>query len=321
MKKMVFSLITTSLVIVLILVACCTPNNTPEIQAHPAKIIGLVPVRNEALIIEQCLRGLAPYVDEIIILNDASEDDTLDIIYRVGPSCKVSHVLNKPVWNRNESFDRNMLLIEGRKRGGTHFIVIDADEMFTANCLDDGFLRNAILALQPGDSLFMHWIRLWRDIDHFKSSDKEAKTMIFCDDGIAVYPDSLIHTPRIPRPLNGTKKGLGDPQTHGLLHFQSVNWRNMLIRQAWYQCFERIHFNNVDPKEIAAAYHRVTNENNIIVEPCPSYWFTYDFLDKKVFEQPEQWREQQIAAWVKQYGFDHFKDLSIWNINWSFTVS
>lgn len=320
MKKIVFSLITTSMLTVLMLVMCCTLN-TDSARVLPTKIIGLVPVRNEALVIEQCLRALALYVDEIIVLNDASEDDTLSIIQRVGPSCKVARLLNKDVWNRHESFDRNALLNEGRKRGGTHFIVIDADEMFTANCLDKNLLRNEIMALQPGDSLLMHWIRLWRDIDHFKASNAEVKTIIFCDDGVAKYPESIIHTPRVPPSLKGIKKDFGRYTTHGLLHFQSVNWRNMRIRQAWYQCFERVHFAFINAKEIASSYHRITDETSIIIQSCPPYWFAYDFFDRQAFEAPDTWREQQIAAWIQQYGFDYFKELPIWDIDWHFMAS
>ena len=72
----------------------------------------------------------------------------------------------------------------GREIGGTHFITLDADEMFSANCMTDNFLRKKILALQPGDHLVFHWIRLWRNpFQYRKDGGYVIKRIAFCDDG------------------------------------------------------------------------------------------------------------------------------------------
>ena len=151
------------------------------IPLHAAKIIGLVPVRNEELLVEQCLRGLALYTDSIIVLDNASEDRTLEIVRSLVDECSIERILYKKIWKRAESDDRNILLEVGRELGGTHFLVIDADELFTANCAHNDMLRNKILELQPGDLLFLHWIRLWKSVHTYRAKSIELKKFAFCD--------------------------------------------------------------------------------------------------------------------------------------------
>lgn len=83
-------------------------------------------------------------------------------------NAELRKIIQKKEWYRDEPGDRNRLLEAGREIGGTHFIVLDADEMFTANCLENNFLKNTILRLEPGDVLWMIWICLWRSIDQYR---------------------------------------------------------------------------------------------------------------------------------------------------------
>ncbi len=108
------------------------------------KIVGLVPVRNEARRITFCLRSLAMFTDSIIVLDDMSTDSTVDVVRSLSQDCKIERIITKSVWDRNETADRNALLSVGRSIGGTHFIVIDADEAFTANLADGDELRTQV---------------------------------------------------------------------------------------------------------------------------------------------------------------------------------
>jgi len=289
-------------------------------QLNAAKIIGLVAIRNEELLIEQCLRGLAAYTDSIIVFDDASEDRTIDIVQSLVSECTIEKILCKKKWHRTESDDRNLLLQEGRKLGGTHFIVIDADELFTANCANNNVLRNILLKLEPGDSIYCHWIRLWKNIHQFRATNIELKHFAFCDNGTAAYPTQFLHSSRTPEGLNGKHIDLGNYSMYGLLHFQAVNWRNMLLRQAWYQCLERIRCPKKDPQKIIQTYAHALNEHNLLLAQCPQEWFAYDFFDESVYYQPDSWREQQIEAWMKEYGTAYFKNLAIWDIDWHFEI-
>jgi hypothetical protein len=116
------------------------------------KIVGLVPVRNEARRITFCLRALALFTDSIVVLDDMSTDDTVDVVRSLSSDCKVERIITKSVWDRNETADRNALLSVGRSIGGTHFVVIDADEAFTANLADGDELRTQVIHRVGGHS-------------------------------------------------------------------------------------------------------------------------------------------------------------------------
>jgi len=134
----------------------------PLARSEP-RIVGLVPVRNEARRIAFCLRALAMFTDTIVVLDDDSGDSTLAVVNGLREECRIERVIAKDgAWLRNETHDRNLLLDAGRAIGGTHFVVLDADEAFTSNLLDGDELRSQIMQLAPGESIALHWIQLWK---------------------------------------------------------------------------------------------------------------------------------------------------------------
>ena len=299
-------------------------------QEKPKKIVALLPARNEELIIEQCLRALSKYADAIVYLDDASEDNTVAIVESLAKECRVERIIKKTVWYRDEPKDRNHLLQVGREIGGTHFIVLDADEMFTANCMKDNFLRNRILALQKGEMLQLNWVQLWRSVHTYRFDDSvwtgnnngswtgNYGGFIFCDDGISSYKSDFIHTTRMPNvPKCCCIDDYKDGYTYAVMHFQFVNWRNLLIKQAWYRCLEHIRTPQKSVHDINRRYAPSKDEVGLRLAPSPAIWFEgYDFFDAAVFDKPEQWRERQIIGWFEDYGRDYFAELDIWDIDW-----
>ncbi len=285
------------------------------------KIVGLVPGRNEQIQIAQCLRCLAQFTDAIVYLDDCSDDDTLKIVKSLRVECNIERIIEKKTWERDEPKDRNDLLNAGREIGGTHFIVLDADEVLTSNLLVNNVLREAILNLQAGDIIKLNWIQLWRSTEKYRF-DKSVwtynyKDFIFCDDGNCFYSSDFIHTSRCPGNLKGKVYTL-EGYDAGVLHFQFVNWRNLLIKQAWYRCLERIKNPDKDINEINQLYAPSKDERGIHLEPVRQEWFSYyKSFDKTIYMQPEHWRERQIIAWFNQYGKEFFKNLDIWDIDWN----
>jgi len=106
-----------------------------------SKIIGLLPARNEEGRIEFSIKALSRFTDAIVFLDDCSNDNTVQVVKHLSAECRIEEIIEKETWYRDEPGDRNRLLAAGRDLGGTHFIVIDADKAFTANCLDDSFFK------------------------------------------------------------------------------------------------------------------------------------------------------------------------------------
>lgn len=291
---------------------------------YGTKIVGLVPGRNEATFLAQHLRALSLFVDAIVYLDDASEDNSVAIAESIAAECKIEKIIKKDVWYRDEPGDRNRLLLEGRAIGGTHFIVLDMDEMITSNSLNNNYLRNQILSLEPGDRLHLLLIQLWRSISQFRTDEGPYTWVytgfIFCDDAKCYYESDFLHTSRIPNNLNGrirTLKRYDKDYIHGIMHFQFVNRRNLLIKQAWYRCLEHIRNPEKTIATINAIYAESKKENNLKLTPAPKSWFSnYKFFNPTIYDKPELWREIQILSWFATYGKDFFKELDIWDIDW-----
>lgn len=287
------------------------------IEAKQPKIIGLVPARNESRFLKQCLKSLALYTDAIVYLDDASEDNSLEIVESLAQECRVEGIIKKTVWHRDEPGDRNALLQMGRQLGGTHFIVLDADEMISANCFENNFLRNIILQLKPGERLMFAWLDLWRSAEFYRNDDSvynknHYHLFVFCDDGYSSYSSEFIHTTRVPG--YGTIYRM--PNTHVVLHFGYSNWSNFLIKLAWYKCMERIRLPHKTSQAINDGYAFCTDENGIRFSPVLSEWTAYPFYDPSIAKIPEMWRAKQVKEWFKEYGKEFFADLKIWDVDW-----
>ena len=263
----------------------------PAAKPEQKKIVGLIAARNEDNIIGQCVRLLSRFTDAIVYLDDCSTDNSLSIVRNLAAECHVERILTKTEWHRDEPGDRNRMLQAGREIGGTHFVVLDADEAFTSNLLADNKLRKLTLSMHSGDQLLLNWIALWRSTGQYRQ-DKSVwtnnyKPFVFCDDGQCSYSSEFIHTPRVPRNLKGQVLKL-EGYEYGLLHFQFVNRANLLLKQAWYRCLERIREPQKSVEKINARYAPSKDETNMHLEPSHLEWFShYPDFNHGVFDLPD----------------------------------
>lgn len=286
------------------------------------KIVALVPGHNDSRFLPNCFRALAKYADAIVYLDDASTDNSVEIAQALAEECHIEQIICKKEWIRHEATDRNILLQLGRVIGGTHFIVLDADEMFTGNCIENNMLRQHILNLKPGEQLFLAWIQLWRSTDVYRFDNSvwthNYKPFAFCDDSIALYGSRFINEARTPGTLEGTRWFM-EGYTYGVLHFQFVNFENLLQKQAWYRCIERVYDEKRSIKSINAEYLPSIDETGLQTRPCPSEWFAgYQFLDYQATKEKELWRQNNVMNWFVTYGLERFAGLDIWATEWPF---
>lgn len=244
------------------------------------KIVALVEMRNVDRALYGFLRSLEPVVDSIIVLDDHSTDrsraDIFEMCHIRGQrACKVEVMLNKTgPWVREELRDRELLLQMGRRIGGTHFVLLDYDEYFSANCVDSGRLRKQIGMLKPGESLFVPWVEIWKTphLHRVLPTDRDMnfltrrQTVIFADDGVVTYSlDSAnarvlgaqsgsIHALRCPRTIcprppkyrGAQTAAVSDPRVKlaakqcKLIEGRFLYLPNILLKSAWYEGLGRI---------------------------------------------------------------------------------
>ncbi len=271
-------------------------------------------VRNESAIIEQSLRALALYTNAIVVLDDASEDDTLEKIYALQEECKIERVITKKEWHRDEPGDRNALLKAGRAIGGTHFVVLDADEMFTATSKKYNHLRNLILKMHKGDSLHLNWMHLWGNFRNYRYQDLQKKAVIFRDDGRCLYRSNFIHTPRVPQNLEGGASLFIDNDDIAIMHFEAVSLDNLKIKYAWYKCLQKVRNPAVPAKELNDFYRGLLDKTNIKLHKVKFEWLDYSFFLVRPFTAERITECNQIKKWFHQYGADYFADLDLFSV-------
>jgi glycosyltransferase involved in cell wall biosynthesis len=287
------------------------------------KVISLLPVKNESWILRFSLKNFSLFSDEILILDDGSQDQLLELIKEfpkvsiIPFSIKEDHV--------DMSLRRNTLLTEGRIRGGTHFVCLDADEIFSQTTISTLF--KILPTLGKGETLLLPWIILGKDpkneILYFDTKDKKSyKDFIFCDDGISVYDKKFLSESRTPG-KDLLKKIIPFEEGY-VLHFIYIAGKRTQLKQAWYRASELIEgtrsarkinatyavtkspiFNN---KELLDEIY--TRENFYLIEEKAGYEFYIQALQKifskkgiLFFEPLDIWHIEELRnLFIKEVG-------------------
>lgn len=274
------------------------------------KVVSLLTAKNEDWVIENCLKSLVRVSDEIIAIDDNSIDKTKKILkdYNV----KIIEPYKQLNYGWNEYLNRQLLLNKGREIGGTHFIVLDADEAFSSNFKINA--KNIILSLQPGQKLNLQWLAVWKNSSQYLDDSKSIfsnnyKDFIFCDNG-QDYQEKFLHLPRTPITKNFIKKL--EIIDGAVLHYQFTDWKRFQLKQAWYRCSELIEFRNTED-EINKKYsitkdnnYHVTRINDLIQDSPPKI----DFLKN----EKDSWHFNEIINLFENFGPAYFEKLDIWNI-------
>lgn len=268
-----------------------------------------MPVKNEGWILETTLSNLSPFVDLIIVADQNSTDNTLDICNKY-PNVKI--IVNNNQGHSNKV--RWTLLEEARAVGGQNLIIcLDADELISKSTIEK--LKSEALRLGSGCSFSLHWIQLWKGYTEHRVDGEwknNYKTLAFYDDGTSKYNENFVindHTSRIPEVFLNKVNVLND---YPLLHFHFVAIKRSKIKQAWYKCSELI-----DGKKSARYINHKYSVSDGKTEPettqTPSIWTSeLNLPEVSKIDTEDNIRVSEIMKWFDTYGLDFFEPLDIW---------
>jgi len=285
-------------------------------------IICITPMKNEAWILEKFLSCASIWADHIIVLDQHSEDNSVEIA-RKFEKVKVLHN-DQPDFNDYHHW--KILLEETRKIHAQRKVIIsiDCDEFLSANSFETNewkfFTENA----KEGSLLVCNRVMV---SPNFEEYSKEPDFLIgFIDDGVSTIEDlsikKHIHNIRLPYPINNPDV-LYASQIK-LLHLNVVDYDRMLSKMRWYQCYERI-LNEKSTTTILDQYFiESTFEEfwlNRKVGIVNRIWF--EGYEKKgipmsMINKPSKYFywDEKILNYFHEHGTKKFARLNIWNFNW-----
>ena len=297
------------------------PRGEHDGTEETVKLVGLMPVRNEAWVLGLSLRAALLWVDEMLVLDHASTDGTREVVARVAaehPGRLRFLAETDPVWR--EASIRQRLLEAGREAGATHLCVIDADEVLTGNLLPSA--REAFAALAPGEGLWLPWLPLWRGLDRYRQdqpSPWDVMVLGFRDaPGLHYAPrlrDYDIHSRRV-RGASGERHPVADQRAGGVFHLAHSNWRRLQTKTAWYKMIEITRFPwRRSPAELDDWYSWDLKETGLDLRAVdPAWWLPYAPWLDEVELDGDCWYEAECRKLWSDHGPDTFAGLELWGV-------
>jgi glycosyltransferase involved in cell wall biosynthesis len=278
------------------------------------KVICLLPVRNEAWILESALENFSCFSDHIIVADQMSTDGSREI-YKKFP--KVIVIDNLESGHSNKV--RWTLLDEARKIPGNNLIFcIDADEFIPVSFFESKNFEQMKNNLKPGDVIAFPWIQLWKSTAKYQNSGvwkNVTKKIAFLDDRLMKYNEKFVlndHTNRIPESTDISSAVI--QANVPLLHLQFVPWERTQMKQAWYRCSELV-TGGKSARKINHQYASSLDTESPLFPVNPK-WLVGIVLPNNIENlAPAEWHYTEIKNWFSKYGIKYFEPLQIWHIS------
>jgi hypothetical protein len=284
------------------------------------KLIGLMPVRNEAWVLPFSGRALLTWADAIVFLDHASTDDTPAILAAIAEEAPDRVLILRepdPTWA--EMDHRQRMLEAGRDLGGTHFAIVDADEVLAAHLRER--VRVALPIMPQGFTLELPLLNCWRSLDTYRNDTASLfgsawTTLLFRDRtdlSWAPKADGYQHHNR--RPINAWP-GMRIPPMNrnegGLLHLQHASWRRLVAKHRLYKLQEVLRWPERSRALIDRMYNQALDEAGAKRHPVPPEWWAYPGLDRSMIDIAAQpWQELEVARLLAEHGEEMFEDLDL----------
>lgn len=262
------------------------------------KIVGLMMVKNEQWILNYSLPIAMLWVDELVILNHNSTDNTADILQQTTMDYPGRiHLLYSDVSDWPEMTLRQQTLDKGREVGGTHFAIIDGDEAITADVLPH--IKQLFLDLTPRHGLNLRMIPAWRSPTQYRIDPcvwtKGRINLGWCDyQRIAWVAKNGYHLhARLPSGVRGCTTPIS--VSGGVVHFEFADHERLKWKHRWYKLHEAVVYPDKPIDTIDQNYNQALDERGLITSPMQPQWRWYAH-ESNIYVGQEPWHVEACKS-------------------------
>ena len=279
------------------------------------KVAALIPFRNESRMLPCCLASLKGVADMVIGMDDHSSDHSGDLVRKAGGIVLETEGDFSGFSQGKEKVIRQALVDEARRRGATHFLCLDADEVMTAPFRKYG--RELMEALEPGHKLAMRLLTLWgsphlfRDGDYSKFHRIHRNIIVRDAPGLSSY-EGFLHMARTPGADTRDNVVKCPLEKGAILHFASEQLLPYQMKMAWYHCVELARRPD-EAERINRFYFRDWDETHLRLKEVPESWLDGIPVDD-LPPSPPSWQWTEMLRLFDEKGVEFFEPLEIWHV-------
>jgi hypothetical protein len=278
------------------------------------KIVALMVLRNESWVIGASLRACLKWADAAAILLDRCTDSTVDIVREIAKETDreilVSETDDAEHWDEMHHRQRN--LEDARGMGGTHFAIVDADEILTHNNL--GNVRGWFAGLAPGEVLDVPMIAPWKSLDVYSPHTRGVITLGFRDmPGMGWAPRGEEQYHHHNRPPHGMTARRSVECEGGVFHLQWAAWNRMIGKHRHYMMSELVRW-SYKPSELNEKYHwAMKPPHGQDLAAVPAEWWG-NYAKGKINLNAPVWYDREVRRMMREYGAGTFAGLDLFGL-------
>lgn len=275
------------------------------------KLIALMVMRNEEWVVGASLRAALKWCDGAAILFDRCTDGTVDIVRHIasetGKEVLAAETDGAEHWD--EMHHRQKNLEDARSMGGTHFAIVDADEILTHNNLWD--VRDWFSRLAPGEVLDVPMIAPWKSLDVYSPHTRGVITLGFRDmPGMGWAPRGEEQYHHHNRPPHGMTSRTYVTVPGGVMHLQFAAWERFIAKHQHYLMTELLRW-SYPPTELNEKYSWWSKPpHGEDLTSIPAEWWGKDGR-AWINLNAQVWYKREIRRMIREYGADRFKGLQL----------
>lgn len=289
------------------------------------KLVALMTTRNEDWVLGLSLRVTLSYCDAVVMTDHGSTDGSAQIIRDAQaefPNCPVDvRRVQDAEWR--EADVRQEMLERGRRLGATHFVIVDADEVPTANLLPQ--LRSLAVRAQPGCCSALPMISPYHSTAKYRWDgpwgEQSAIPWAFGDSAKLHWKSSSTYQLHRRPPFEAMNQGLAvsGRSRGGLFHLQFINKDRLQSKAAWYKMIETVTYPGMrTAADLNQLYDWTLREDATArVDAVPqAWWAAYRERGWLQYLRPETrpWQFYEVLRLAAEHGLDRFSGLELHGI-------